>query len=38
VQCHHCVDEFTPERREGFRERQRQIRLAAQRGVSHFGG
>ena len=38
VQWHHCVEEFTPERREGFRERQRQIRLAAKRGTSHFGG
>ncbi|MBN2760367.1 MAG: rhodanese-related sulfurtransferase [Rhodobacteraceae bacterium] len=38
VQCHHCVNEFTPERRDGFRERQRQIALAAKRGLSHFGG
>lgn len=38
VQCHHCVDEFSPERREGFRERQRQINLATKRGRSHFGG
>jgi len=38
VQCHHCVDEFTPERREGFRERQRQIALAVQRGTLHMGG
>jgi UPF0176 protein len=37
VQCHHCVDEFTPERREGFRERQRQIALAAARGLPHLG-
>ncbi|MGY6548627.1 MAG: oxygen-dependent tRNA uridine(34) hydroxylase TrhO [Roseinatronobacter sp.] len=37
VQCHHCVDEFTPERREGFRERQRQIARAAARGVRHLG-
>ncbi len=37
VQCHHCVDEFTQERREGFRERQRQIALAEARGQSHLG-
>jgi len=37
VQCHHCVDEFSPERREGFRERQRQIRLAEARGDLHLG-
>lgn len=38
VQCHHCVDEFGPERRAGFRERQHQIRLAAARGTAHLGG
>ena len=37
VQCRHCVDEFTPERRAGFRERQRQIALARARGVPHLG-
>ncbi|MFN4058635.1 MAG: rhodanese-related sulfurtransferase [Roseinatronobacter sp.] len=37
VQCHHCVDEFTPERRAGFRERQRQIALARARGAVHLG-
>jgi len=37
VQCHHCVDEFSAERREGFRERQRQIALAAKRGELHLG-
>lgn len=37
VQCHLCVDAFTPERREGFRERQRQIKLAAARGDLHLG-
>jgi UPF0176 protein len=37
VQCHHCVDEFTPERRAGFRERQRQIALARARGDAHLG-
>ncbi len=37
VQCHQCVDEFTPARRAGFRERQRQIALARARGALHLG-
>ncbi|PVH28137.1 rhodanese-related sulfurtransferase [Pararhodobacter oceanensis] len=37
VQCHHCVDEFDDARRERFRERQRQITLAAKRGTPHLG-
>jgi len=37
VQCHHCVDEFDADRRERFRERQRQITLAEQRGTAHMG-
>lgn len=37
VQCHNCVDEFTPERRAAFRERQRQIALAEARGERHLG-
>ncbi len=37
VQCHHCVDEFTPARRDAFRERHRQILLAQARGIRHLG-
>jgi UPF0176 protein len=37
VQCHQCVDEYTPERRAAFRERQRQIALARARGDVHLG-
>jgi len=37
VQCHQCVDEYTPERRAAFRERQRQIALARARGEVHLG-
>ncbi|MCB1406148.1 MAG: rhodanese-related sulfurtransferase [Rhodobacteraceae bacterium] len=37
VQCHQCVDEFDAPRRARFRERQRQITLAAQRGEAHLG-
>jgi UPF0176 protein len=37
VACHHCVDETTAEDKERFRERQRQIALARQRGEVHIG-
>lgn len=35
--CHHCVDEYSEEQRERFRERERQIQLAKQRGQAHIG-
>ncbi|WP_185803756.1 rhodanese-related sulfurtransferase [Pontivivens nitratireducens] len=38
VSCHHCIDERTPEDRARFRERQRQIDLAAARGEAHLTG
>ncbi|MEZ5911175.1 MAG: rhodanese-related sulfurtransferase [Paracoccaceae bacterium] len=34
--CHHCRDEYSELDRERFRERQRQMALAAQRGESHL--
>ncbi len=37
VQCHHCVDRYGPEDRARFRERQRQMELAARRGELHIG-
>ncbi len=37
VACHRCVDEYTDEDRARFRERQRQVRLAARRGQAHLG-
>jgi len=37
VSCRHCRQDFSDERREGFRERQRQMRLAAERGARHLG-
>ncbi len=37
VSCHHCIDEYSEERRQGFRERQRQMALAAARGDRHLG-
>ncbi|MEZ5713862.1 MAG: rhodanese-related sulfurtransferase [Paracoccaceae bacterium] len=36
VSCHHCVDETSDADKERFRERQRQIALAAKRGVAHL--
>ena len=37
VSCPRCIDEVKPEQRDGFRERQKQIELAAARGVTHIG-
>ncbi len=38
VACHHCVDETTEADKTRFRERQKQIALARQRGAAHLGG
>ena len=38
VSCVHCIDTVTPERRDGLRERMRQIRQARERGEEHIGG
>ncbi|MEQ5835231.1 rhodanese-related sulfurtransferase [Marinobacter sp. NFXS9] len=38
VSCHQCIDDLTPEQRARFAEREKQIRLARQRGESHVGG
>ena len=37
VSCPHCIDATTPEQRERFAERQRQVALAAERGEAHIG-
>lgn len=37
VSCVHCIDTVTPERRDGLRERMRQIRQARARGEEHIG-
>ncbi|WP_116132986.1 rhodanese-related sulfurtransferase [Tropicimonas sp. IMCC34043] len=37
VSCPQCVEEFSEADRERFRERQRQVRLAAERGERHLG-
>lgn len=37
VSCPHCIGETTEQRRASFRERQRQVELAKQRGAQHIG-
>src|SRR5690554_1003166 len=37
VSCPHCHDKLTPEQRARFQERERQIKLARQRGEEHIG-
>ncbi|MGB0733750.1 MAG: rhodanese-related sulfurtransferase [Pontibacterium sp.] len=37
VSCPHCIDQFTDEHRERFRQRQTQMQLAKERGESHIG-
>jgi len=38
VACPHCIDRHSDDDRRRFRERQKQIRLARQRGENHIGG
>lgn len=38
VSCHQCLDTLTQEQKARFAERERQIRLAEQRGEIHVGG
>lgn len=38
VSCHHCIDETSQDDKTRFRERQRQIDLAKNRGEKHLGG
>ena len=38
VSCPRCHDELTPEQRQRFSERQRQVELAQSRGEKHIGG
>ena len=37
VSCHHCRDEYSDADRARFRERERQMQLAAKRGAAHLG-
>ena len=37
VSCHQCVDETTDSQKDSFRERQKQVALAEQRGSRHIG-
>ncbi len=38
VSCHQCIDETTEEDKGRFRERQKQMQLAKERGTHHIGG
>ena len=38
VSCHQCIESLTEDQKERFAERERQIRLADQRGEVHVGG
>jgi len=38
VCCPHCFDHLSPDQRVRFRERQKQVELASQRGEVHIGG
>lgn len=38
VSCPHCHDQFSKDRKERFKERERQIELARERGEDHIGG
>ncbi|GAA6146019.1 rhodanese-related sulfurtransferase [Thalassolituus maritimus] len=37
VSCHFCIDEYTPEQRERFKQREKQMQLAKERGEDHLG-
>ena len=37
VSCHHCHDSLTEEQKQRFLEREKQIRLSAERGQAHIG-
>ena len=37
VSCHRCIDDHSDDRKERFRERQKQVRLAEKRGKQHIG-
>lgn len=38
VSCHQCIETLTPEQKARFAEREKQIRLAKERGETHVGG
>ena len=38
VSCHRCIDKYSDEQRAGFKERERQVNLAKERGETHIGG
>jgi UPF0176 protein len=38
ISCLHCYDKYSTDRKERFKERERQIELARERGEDHIGG
>ncbi len=38
MSCHQCIDSLTEEQKARFAERERQMRLAEERGEAHVGG
>lgn len=38
VSCPRCIDKYSDEQRAGFKERERQVNLAKERGETHIGG
>lgn len=38
VSCHHCYDEYSDEQKRRFAQREKQIKLAQERGEQHIGG
>jgi UPF0176 protein len=37
ISCHHCIDKYSDEQKQRFAEREKQVRLANQRGEAHIG-
>ena len=37
LSCHHCYDSLTEEQKQRFAERQKQVKLARERGEEHIG-
>ncbi|WP_371373229.1 rhodanese-related sulfurtransferase [Thalassotalea aquiviva] len=37
VSCHHCIDKLTEQQKQRYKEREKQIQLAKERGMHHIG-
>jgi len=38
ISCHHCYDGRNDEQRKRYSERQKQMEIASQKGLTHIGG